>query len=268
MGIVQGQGEQKGNIVLYGWLGTILLLIYAPILLVMLFSFNSGRFQGFPFQGLTLAWYQAMFADTAFVESLQYSLWLSVAVSIVATSLGFLGAYALVKSTFVGKTALTGFLITPIAAPSILLAVALRVYFFRLGWQFSLLTAFLGHLVFALPLAVFVLRSRLLQIPLNLEEAAWILGARRWRSLLEVVLPLCFPGIVASLLLTFTFSFDEFIMSYFLTQFEVTLPIKIWTNLITGFDPTVNAISSIVFVLSMLVTLISQRLLASQTSNS
>jgi spermidine/putrescine transport system permease protein len=135
------------------------------------------------------------------------------------------------------------------------------VYFFSIGWHFSLLTVLLGHLIFSIPLALLILRARLLQIPISLEEAAWDLGAGRLRSLWEVVLPMALPGILVSILLTFTFSFDEFIVAYFLTQFELTLPIKIWANLITGFDPTVNAIGSIVLVLSLTVVLMAQGIL-------
>ncbi|MFN8456855.1 MAG: ABC transporter permease subunit [Anaerolineae bacterium] len=116
-------------------------------------------------------------------------------------------------------------------------------------------------MIFDIPLAVLILRARLLQIPISLEEAAWDLGAGRWRSLWEVILPMTLPGILVSMLLTFTFSFDEFIIAYFLTQFELTLPIKIWANLITGFDPTVNAIGSIVFVMSLLIAIVAQNIL-------
>lgn len=261
MTLVEGRRDRWVRYPLLLWLGTVLLVIYAPMGLVLLFSLNSGRFLTFPLESFSLEWYQLLFADSTFVASLKNSLILSTSISLAATSLGFLGAYALVHSHFRGKTLLTQFLITPLAVPGILLGMALRVYCFRLGWQFSLFTAFLGHLLVALPLAVLLLRARIQQIPLSLEEAAWNLGAQRWRSLLEIVLPLCLPGLIASLLLTFTLSFDEFIIAYLLTQFEITLPIKIWTLLITGFDPTVNAIGSLVFLLSLSVALMAQLLL-------
>lgn len=264
MTMVEGKSDRWARYPLLLWLAMVLLVIYAPMALVLTFSLNSGRFLTFPLESFSLQWYRLLLADAAFIESLRNSLLLSASVSLIATGVGFLGAYALVRSHFRGKALLTQFSITPLAVPGILLGMALRVYCLRLGWQFSLVTAFLGHLLVALPLALLVLRARILQIPNTLEEAAWSLGARRWRSLVEVVLPLCLPGLIASLLLTFTVSFDEFIIAYLLTQFEITLPIQIWTTLITGFDPTVNAIGTIVFVLSLGVALMAQVLLFSR----
>ena len=265
MTMVEGRGDRLMRYPLLLWLGVMLLIIYAPMVLVVVFSLNSGRFLTLPLKSFSLEWYRLLLADSAFLEALQNSVYLATSVSLVATGLGFLGAYGLVHSHFRGKALLTQFLITPLAVPGILLGLALRVYCLRLGWQFSLMTAFLGHLLVALPLAVLVLKARILQIPKSLEEAAWNLGARRWRSLFEVVLPLCIPGLVASLLLTFTLSFDEFIIAYLLTQFEITLPIQIWTLLITGFDPTVTAIGTCVFVLSLGVALLAQLLVFKST---
>lgn len=265
--MVEGSQDRFSRYPLYFSLILAFIIIYTPIILVVIFSFNAGRFQVFPLRGFTLEWYQKMFLDSAFMEALQNSLLVSFGVSLVSTLLGFLGAYSLVKATFPFKDAISSFLITPLAVPGVLLAMALRVYFFNLGSNFSLVTVFLGHLIFDIPLAVLILRARLLQIPISLEEAAWDLGAGRWRSLWEVILPMTLPGILVSILLTFTFSFDEFIIAYFLTQFELTLPIKIWANLITGFDPTVNAIGSIVFVLSLVIAVIAQSILLRRSTD-
>lgn len=256
--MVPSVGEKRIGSVLQVGMMACLGVLYLPLLMMVVFSFNSGRFQVLPFKALTWQWYQRLFTDPAFTTALTHSVVLGMAVSGVATGLGFMAAYSLIKSQFPGKESLASLLVTPIAVPGILLAVALRVYFFQLGWSFSLLTVFWGHLIVGIPLAILILRARLAQIPLSLEEAAWDLGARRLQSWSEVVLPLALPGLVASLLLNFTFSFDEFVMAYFLTQFDLTLPIKIWSNLITGFDPTINAIGTVILGLSLLFGLISQ----------
>lgn len=259
--MVEGRQDRFIRYPLYLLLVVAFIIIYAPIILVVVFSFNAGRFQVLPLRGFSLEWYLKMFSDPAFMDALQNSLLVSLGTSVIATTFGFLGAYSLIRSHLPFKDVLTGFLITPLAVPAILLGVSLRVYFFRLGWNFSLLTVMLGHLIFDIPLALLILRARLLQQPLSLEEAAWDLGAGRLRALWEVTLPMAMPGLVVSLLLTFTFSFDEFIIAYFLTQFELTLPIKIWANLITGFDPTVNAIGTIVLGLSLSLILLAQSIL-------
>ena len=261
MNLVEGPRDRLARYPMYLILIAAFVIIYAPIVLVVIFSFNAGRFQAFPLRGFTIEWYQKMFSDPAFMEALQNSILVSFGASLISTAIGFFGAYSLIKARFPFKDTLSSFLITPLAVPAILLGISLRVYFFSIGWHFSLLTVLLGHLIFDIPLALLILRARLLQIPISLEEAAWDLGAGRLRSLWEVVLPMSIPGILVSILLTFTFSFDEFIVAYFLTQFELTLPIKIWANLITGFDPTVNAIGSIVLVLSLSVVLIAQAIL-------
>lgn len=257
--MVEGVKERLGRIPLILTLALTGAVIYLPILFVVIFSFNSGRFQVFPLKGFSLVWYQKMLSDTAFMDALKNSVIVSLGVGVVSTIFGFLGAYSLVKAEFRFKDLLSTLLITPLAVPGVLLAISLRVYFYSLGWSFSLLTVFLGQLITNIPLALMIIRARLLQIPLSLEEAAWDLGAGRLRSLAEVILPMTIPSMIVSMLLTFTFSFDEFIIAYFLTQFELTLPIKIWANLITGYDPTVNAIGTIVFFLSLMIVFFGQR---------
>ncbi|MFN8456856.1 MAG: hypothetical protein U0401_19695 [Anaerolineae bacterium] len=140
--MVEGSQERLSRYPLYLSLILAFVIIYTPIILVVIFSFNAGRFQVFPLRGFTLEWYQKMFLDTAFREALQNSLLVSFGVSLVSTLLGFLGAYSLVKATFPFKDAISSFLITPLAVPGVLLAIALRVYFFNLGSNFSLLTSF------------------------------------------------------------------------------------------------------------------------------
>jgi spermidine/putrescine transport system permease protein len=118
----------------------------------------------------------------------------------------------------------------------------------------------IGQVLYVLPLAVLNLRNRIAQIPKSHEEAAWALGASPLRAIADVVLPACRFALLATLILTFTFAFDEFVIAYFLTNFSITLPIKIWTTLVTGFDPTINALGTMVFLFSMTLGIAAQAL--------
>jgi len=140
------------------------------------------------------------------------------------------------------------------------LGISLRFYLTSKGYEPSLFLVSIGQSIFVMPLAILNLSNRMSQIPKNLEEAAWSLGSSRIRSMFEIILPSCKFSLIATFILTFTFAFDEFIIAYFLTNFSITLPIKIWTSLVTGFDPAINAIGTVVFLTSLTLGLISQLL--------
>ena len=122
----------------------------------------------------------------------------------------------------------------------------------------SLLSVIISHTVFCAPFAMFIIRARLRSIHATLEEAAWDLGAGRWQTVRELILPLSTPGLIAAMLLTFTLSFDEFIIAWFVSGFQPTLPVKIWTMMRGGIKPTINAIGAIVFIFSMSVLFIGE----------
>lgn len=240
---------------------TAALIIYLPILVMIAFSFNSTRYQVMPFRQFTTDWYARVFADTQYVEGLLNSLLVAGSVSMIATAIAFLCAYSLVNAEFPGKMLVTIFVLAPLAVPLILIGISMRLYFVNLGFQPSLGLAGVGQVIYVMPLAILNLRNRIAQIPKSQEEAAWALGAGRTRSMLEIVLPNCKFALAATLILTFTFAFDEFVIAYFLTNFSITLPIKIWTSLVTGFDPAINAVGTMVFLFSMALGICSQLLL-------
>lgn len=235
-------------------------IIYLPILVMMIFSFSGSRFQTMPFRDGTIEWYQRVFTDGQYTEGFLNSVAVAGLVSIVATGVGFLCAYSLVNARFPGKTAVTLLVLAPLAVPLLLVGISLRLYFVKLGLEPSLWLVSLGQVLYVLPLAVLNLRNRLAQIPKSHEEAAWALGASRGRAIWEIVLPACRFALIATLILTFTFAFDEFVIAYFLTNFSITLPIKIWTTLVTGYDPTINALGVMVFVFSMGLGIVAQAL--------
>ena len=226
-------------------------IIYLPIAVMFVFSFNQGRYQVMPFRAFTLQWYERLLADPQYLSGLANSLLIAGAVSVTATGVAFACAYSLANASFPGKTAATLFVLAPLAVPLVLIGISLRLYCVALGLEPSLWLVYLGQTVFVLPLAILNLRNRIAQIPRSHEEAAWALGASRLRAIMEIVLPSCRLAIIATLIITFTFAFDEFVIAYFLTNFDITLPIKIWTTLVTGFDPAINAAGVCVFLFSM-----------------
>jgi spermidine/putrescine transport system permease protein len=236
-------------------------LIYLPIGVMAVFSFSSERYQILPFKDFTTQWYVRVFTDGQYTAGFFNSLALAATVSLAATLIGFACAYSLVNARFPGKTAVTLLVLAPLAVPLLLVGIALRIWTQQLGIQPSLSMAGVGQVLYVLPLAVLNLRNRIAQVPKSHEEAAWALGASRLRAIAEIVLPACRVSLIATFLLCFTFAFDEFVIAYFLTNFSLTLPIKIWTTLVTGFDPTINALGTMVFVFSLALGVTAQWLL-------
>lgn len=236
-------------------------LIYLPIGVMAVFSFSSARYQILPFQDFTAQWYVRVFTDGQYTAGFFNSLALAAIVSLAATLIGFACAYSLVNARFPGKTAVTLLVLAPLAVPLLLVGIALRIWTQQLGIQPSLSMAGVGQVLYVLPLAVLNLRNRIAQVPKSHEEAAWALGASRLRAIAGIVLPACRVSLIATFLLCFTFAFDEFVIAYFLTNFSITLPIKIWTTLVTGFDPTINALGTMVFVFSLALGVTAQWLL-------
>lgn len=233
-------------------------IVYLPIAVMAVFSLNSGRFQTLPFRAATTAWYGRVLADPLYGQALLTSVLLALVVAAVATALAFACAYALVNASFPGRDAVTALMLAPLVVPLLLVGIALRLWVVRLGLTPGLVLAGIGQVLYVLPLALLNLKNRLAQLPRSHEEAARSLGASRLAAVREVVLPACRLSLVATFLLSFTFAFDEFVIAYFLTNFEITLPIKIWTTLVTGFDPAINAAGTLVFLFSLSLGLAAQ----------
>ena len=250
-------GSQSWFVLLFS---AVVAIIYLPIGVMAVFSVNSGRYQVMPFREFTWNWFGRVFRDDQYVTGLANSIGLAASVSVTATAVAFLCAYSLVNSRFPGRTLVTIMVLAPLAVPLILIGIGLRIYFVSIGFEPSLGLVFAGQVIYVLPLAILNLRNRIAQLPRSHEEAAWALGASRARSLIEIVLPSCRLAIVATLIMTFTFAFDEFVIAYFLTNFSITLPIKIWTSLVTGFDPAINAVGVMVFSFSMALGIVAQLL--------
>ena len=248
------------NNFLYFLFISVVFVIYLPIIVMIIFSFNSSKYQIMPFRNFTTEWYHRVLNDSQYLDGLLNSVMVSVTVSLLATTLAFFCSYSLVNSNFKGKSLLNLFFLTPLVVPLILIGISLRFYLTAQGYEPSLYLVTIGQSIFVMPLAILNLSNRMSQIPKNLEEAAWSLGSSRIRSMFEIILPACKFSLIATFILTFTFAFDEFIIAYFLNNFSITLPIKIWTSLVTGFDPAINAIGTLVFLTSLTLGLTAQLL--------
>ncbi len=248
------------NNFLYFLFFSVVFVIYLPIIVMIIFSFNSSKYQIMPFRNFTTEWYHRVLNDSQYLDGLLNSLMVSITVSLLATTLAFFCSYSLVNSNFQGKSFLNLFFLTPLVVPLILIGISLRFYLTAQGYEPSLYLVTIGQSIFVMPLAILNLSNRMSQIPKNLEEAAWSLGSSRIRSMFEIILPACKFSLIATFILTFTFAFDEFIIAYFLNNFSITLPIKIWTSLVTGFDPAINAIGTLVFLTSLTLGLTAQLL--------
>jgi spermidine/putrescine transport system permease protein len=223
-----------------------------PIVTMIVFSFQKGQFASIPGQGWTLQWYGKLFADGTLLEALRNSLIVSPLAATGACVLGFLAAYSIHRFRFWGRGAFSVLLVLPVLIPPLILGVAFLGLLSRIGLQGQLLSVILTHMVIVTAPAMAVIQLRLGQMPSSLEEAAWDLGATEFQTLYKVVLPFALPGIAGGWLLAFTFSFDEFIVAWFVSGFEQTLPVAVYAYIVGSVDPSLNAVGSIVFALSML----------------
>jgi spermidine/putrescine transport system permease protein len=208
-----------------------LAFLYLPVLVLPVFSFNNSEFIAFPLSGFTTRWYAGLAADSAMQHALGNSLKVAAATALLATLLGLAAARAVTRYRLRGAHLALGFISVPLFIPDIVLGISLLLALGTLGLPLSLAGVVLGHLLICVPFALIVLVARFEGFDRNLEEASADLGEDGWMTFWRVTFPLALPGILASLLLTFITSFDEFLIAYFLSGTEATLPIYIWGQL-------------------------------------
>ena len=248
-----------------GWLRrytmAYLVFIYLPVLLLPLFSFNDAIYVAFPMKGFTMKWWAEMVTQTSMLNALWHSFIVAVPVCIISTTLGMMGAKALTAYKLYGSKTLTGLFTLPLVIPFIILGIALLIAFNTYGIDLSLFTVGVGHVLICVPFSLFVLLSRMEGFDRSIEEAALDLGETPWMTFWRVTFPVSMPGIVASLLLTFTISFDEFLLAFFLTGDASTLPIYIWSQLrFPAKLPAVLALGSAILVVTFIIVIIAERL--------
>lgn len=222
-------GHKKSPLLLYAF--AYLAFLYVPVLVLPIFSFNNSEFIAFPLSGLTLRWYAGLAADSAMQHALGNSLKVGIVTALLSTMLGLAAARAVTRTRLRGAGVALGFISLPLFIPDIVLGLSLLLLLGATGLPLSLAAVVLGHLLVCVPFALTVLIARFEGFDKNLEEASADLGEDGWMTFWRVTFPLMLPGITASLLLTFITSFDEFLVAYFLSGTEATLPIYIWGQL-------------------------------------
>lgn len=245
---------KRPNRVLTVYAYVFLIVLYVPILSIPLFAFNDSIYVRFPLQGFTTQWFGQLWTRESLWDALGNSLRVGICVAIISTLLGVLAARAITRSRLPGQNAIVAFVMLPIVMPGIIFGVALLVLLSRLGVPLSLYTVALGHLIVCLPFAIATLLPRFEGFDRSMEEASADLGENGWFTFWRVTFPIVLPGVVASLLLTFTISFDEVIMAFFLTGTEPTLPMYIWSQLRFPREfPSVLALSTIILLVSFVL---------------
>ena len=239
-----------------------LAFLYIPVLFLPLFSFNDAIYVAFPLKGFTTKWYEEMFSNEPMQAALLNSLKVGAVAAVVATALGIFGAKALTRYRIRGQKPVLSVIMLPLVIPGIILGVAILILMSRLGVPLSLYTVTLGHILITVPFAMATLMARFEGFDKSMEEAAADLGDNAWWTFWRVTLPMVFPGVLASLLLCFTISFDEFIMAFFLAGTEPTLPVFIYSQLRFPLKlPGVLALGACILVASFVVVFFSQWLL-------
>ena len=244
------------------WLGVYAIffvaLLYGPVLLLPLFSFNDNIYITFPLKGFTTQWYQQMVENPSLMAALKNSLKVASSVAVVSTALGLIAAKAVTRYRLPGQAPIVGMIMLPLVVPSIILGIALLVVLRKVFVvDLSLWTIGAGHVLICMPFSMLVLIARLEGFDKSLEEASLDLGESGWRTFWRITFPLALPGIVSSLLLSFTESLDEFVIAFFLGGNDVTLPLFIWSQLrFPAKLPGVLALGSCILVLSFIIVVL------------
>jgi spermidine/putrescine transport system permease protein len=246
--------SRNGRRVLAGLFGLLVVFLYAPILILLIFSFNDSELPTFPLSGFTLRWYDQFLNNADLHAALRTSAIVAVLSSVGAVFLGVLASIALVRRRFGGKAAVSALLLTPLVIPYVVFGISLLLFFHAAGIERSIMTVVIGHIVISVPYTILVLVPRLDQIEVSLEEAAYDLGATRLRTFRSIVLPLILPAVVSAFLIAFTISFDEYAVASFVVGTQPTFPIYLYGALrFPSRLPQVIAVAVVVMIASLIV---------------
>lgn len=240
----------------YAYLVAIFAFIFLPVVVLVLFSFQAGRLPVPPFDGPSLKWYAEVLADRGLMEALRNSLFVALISSTIALTLGFLAAQGLARVHLPGSVIMRGLLIAPMTVSYLIIALGLLSMFNVIGVRPSLWATGVGHVVINLPLCFAILFAAMGDHQKNAERAARDLGASELQVVALVTAPMLKPALLAAFFLSVTFSWDEFIIAFLLTRFDVTLPVEIWSMLRSGLSPATNAIGSLVFLVSIAILIL------------
>ena len=249
------------RLLLLAYTALVFAFIFAPIVSTIVFSFNADRFPSLPWGGFSLQWYEAIFADATIQRGLMNSLVVAGVTCVIATFLGFSAAYVDYRYRFLGKSVYLALAALPPTVPVVILGVALLTFEGRVGLSGTLTGIIVGHVVLSTPFAMALVRMRLADLDPDIERAAWNLGASPWATMFGVIVPFCLPAILAAVFLTAAVSFDEFMIAWFVSGVNETLPVRVLAMLQGQVSPRINAIGAIVFGVSITLIVLAQLLL-------
>lgn len=245
--------------------------LYLPVMFLPIFSVNTAATPKFPLNGFTWKWYEGLLRTPELAEAARNSLIVGVSAAILSTVFGILAARAITRYRFPGRRPINGLIMAPLVLPEIIIAISLLLVVLRLGIGLSLFTVMLGHVLICIPYSMTVLTSGFEGFDRSLEEASADLGESAFGTFRRVTLPMVMPAIISSLLVSFTISLDEFMIAFFLSGTEATLPIYIWGQLrFAAKLPGVLALGTLLLVASFVLMAIAEMLrrrAASRTHN-
>lgn len=231
--------------------------LYAPIVILILFSFNNSRLNAV-WRGFTLDWYKILIHDEAIIRAGKNSLIVSLASTFISTIIGTITAFGLERYKFRLKSIYTGLIYLPIIIPDLVMAISLLIFYTKIRLPLGLMSIIMAHVAFNISFVTVVVRARLRGFDKTLEEAAMDLGANEFTTFRKVTLPLIAPGVLGGALLAFTLSIDDFVITYFTAGTgSDTLPLRIFSMVRFGITPEINAVSSILLLNSVILVLLS-----------
>jgi spermidine/putrescine transport system permease protein len=254
-------GRLAGDSVFMAVIAAILAYLYLPIVVLIIFSFNDSSSLTLPLSGFTWKWYQEFFANEDLLKALRNSFYVASLATTLTLLIGVPAAFALDRLNFPGKTLFRRLILLPLVLPGIITGISMLNLFKLVGFRLSLETVIIGHATALLSVVVTQVFARLQRLNRNLEEAAADLGAKPWESFFYVILPNIRSAMIGSALLSFTLSFDEIPVTFFLTGRDNTLPMYIWSTMRRGITPEINAVGTLIVAFSLLLIALSVWLL-------
>lgn len=248
----------KRNSALSGFSWLMIIFLYLPIAILILYSFNESRINAV-WNGFTWKWYISLFENRQVMQALTNSLTIGLISSVLATVLGTAASIGIKHYTLRWRNVVNGLIYLPIVIPEIMLGLALLVLFSQMKMDLGKATLIMAHTTFSIPFVMVIISARLADMGKELEEAAQDLGATPWQTMRYVILPLIMPGIVAGFLMAFTLSLDDFIISFFVAgPNSTTLPLYIYGLVKRGVSPEVNALSTLLIVSTVLLVIVAE----------
>ena len=235
------------------FVGLVFFFLYLPIIILVIYSFNSSR-MNILFEHFTFSWYKSLFSNADLLEAFFNTMIIAVTSTVISTIIGTISAIGLNKYSFKGKGIIQKLIYIPIVIPEIVLGISLLSIYTLMKLDLGMFTLILSHIAFSIPFVIVSVRSTLSQNLKSIEEAANDLGASNLRTFFDITLPLIMPGVISGATLAFTLSLDDVVISYFTAgPSSNTLPLKIYSMIKTGITPDVNALSTLMLIVTIII---------------